>query len=667
MIIINKRFAIILLGIIALFSFMIAGCPGSGPDDGDPVVKIMFDSNYLGAPSVLSIKIGKGTAAGDVWPADPVWFGHTFSGWFSGEIEYTAQTTIKKDVTVKAKWALQASLLEDQPSKEALQALFAVLPANLSDSWKIWGHHNALITHAFSADPSAIVYNDRVYLYGSNDTLMYGVDGTPYQITYTEGIQGLRVLSSSDLVNWTDHGRINIAGPARSTDPLFPEIPPLIAPNTFASRSWAPSAAWKMLGGKPKFFVYYGDNGIGVISSDSPTGPWISPINNYVVSRDTPRCGPNEPSWLFDPGVMVDDDGSAYLFFGGGDPQREEVTKQGRRVKLADDMISVAVYPQGYDEGWNVPYFFEDSEIVKINGRYYYSYCTNYTGDEKDPKGEPKKYGLKGNAQIAYMVSDQPMGTYSAEPVAIMDAPFDQLGTPDENNHHCIFQFKGKTYILYHASTVTQAMGFNFHYRSPHIDNVSIDSEGKISPITMTRKGVDQVGKLNPYIPNEAETIGIQGGVYTRPDESASNGMVVTAIDTGDWAAVYGVDFGSNGAKKFIARVRTPETPAGYVGAIELRIDPQGDGVTADDGILNGTVNTARIKGGEVIGRVQIKAKSGEEGKYTTVMIDLDKTVTGEHNLVFVFYSSLGVKPNVVKPESRHKLGFEFDQWQFFE
>jgi len=662
----NKRFAIILLGIIALFSFMIAGCPGSeaGPDDGDPVVKITFDLNYPGAPSASSIRIGRGTAAGSAWPADPAWFGHTFSGWFSDEIQYTAQTSIDNSVTVKAKWVLEVSLLESQPSIEELQALFATLPANLSDSWKIWGHHNALITHAFSADPSAMVYNDRVYLYTSNDTLMYGTDGNPYQITYTEGIQGLRVLSSADLINWTDHGRINIAGP-RSTDPLIPDTTPIISPNTFASRSWAPSAAWKMLGGKPKFFVYYGDNGIGVISSDSPTGPWISPINNYVVGRDTPNCA--DVSWLFDPGVMVDDDGQAYLFLGGGDPQREEVTKQGRRVKLGDDMVSIVSYPQGYDEGWNVPYFFEDSEIVKINGKYYYSYCTNYTGDDKDPKGIPKKYGLIGDAQIAYMVSDQPLGTYSTEPIGIMVHPKDQLGTPDENNHHCIFQFKGKTYIVYHASSVTQAMGLNFHYRSAHIDNVSIDSAGMISPITMTRKGVEQVGKFNPYIPNEAETIGIQGGVYTRPDGGASNGMVVTAIDTGDWAAVYGVDFGSVGANKFIARVRTPETPAGYVGAIELRIDPQGDGVTADDGSLNGTTNTARIKGGEVIGRVQIKAKSGEEGKYTTVMINLDKTVIGEHNLVFVFYSSLGVRPNVVKPESRHKLGFEFDQWQFFE
>jgi hypothetical protein len=75
--------------------------------------------------------------------------------------------------------------------------------------------------------------------------------------------------------------------------------------------------------------------------------------------------------------------------------------------------------------------------------------------------------------------------------------------------------------------------------------------------------------------------------------------------------------------------------------------------------------NTARIKDGTVIGRVQFKSKAGEAGKYAAVTANLDTPVTGEHDLVFVFYSSLGVKPETVSPDSRHKNGFEFDQWQF--
>jgi arabinoxylan arabinofuranohydrolase len=202
-------------------------------------------------------------------------------------------------------------------------------------------------------------------------------------------------------------------------------------------------------------------------------------------------------------------------------------------------------------------------------------------------------------------------------------------------------------------------------YRSTSIDKVTVESDGTLNPVTMTRKGVAQAGNLNPYVPNEAETIGIQGGIYTRPASGASNGTVVTSIDTGDWLAVYGVDFGAAGTKSFAVRVRMPDTP-GYAGAIELRLDPAGDGIIADNGNLNET-NTARIKDGKVIGRMQLKAKPGAEGKYAVATIDLDETVTGVHDLVFVFYSSLGVSPETVIPDSRHKNGFEFDQWQFFK
>jgi arabinoxylan arabinofuranohydrolase len=547
--------------------------------------------------------------------------------------------------------------LEDQPSAESLAALFSAsggFPAALSNSWKVWGHRNALITHGFGADPSVMVYQDRAYVVASNDALLYSAAGQAEQITYSKGIQGLRLISSADLSNWTDHGLINVAGP-ENTNPLVETWTPLV---TYATASWAPSAAWKNINGKVKFFIYYANsgNGIGVITADSPTGPWRSPLPKLLIDRNTPNCADVE--WLFDPGVMVDENGQGYLFFGGGQnptaPNNYNDTGFARRVKLGYDMISIVSTP----ETWLVPYLFEDNEIAYINGRYYYSYCTNgNTGGNT--------YGLQ-NTQIAYMTASTPTGVYS-NPTGILNSPSSQLGSGDQNNHHCIFQFKGNTYIAYHASKVAQAMGLNFRYRSTFIDKITVNaSTGAISPVTMTRKGVDQLENLNPYVLNEAETIGIQGGVYTRAVSGAGNGMVVTSIDTGDWLALYGVDFGSAGASKITVRVRTPNTPTDYTGAIELRLDPTGDGVTADNGNLDGT-NTARIKGGEVIGRIQIKAKTGESGNYAVVTVDLDRTVTGIHNLVFVFYSSLGVHPETVSPDSRHKNGFEFDQWQFFQ
>jgi len=129
-----------------------------------------------------------------------------------------------------------------------------------------------------------------------------------------------------------------------------------------------------MIDGKPRFFVYYANsgNGIGVITADSPDGPWRSPIGTMLIDRNTPNCG--DVVWLFDPGVLVDDDGQGYLFFGGGVRKDGpyDNTGQARRVKLGADMISI----EGIPETWYVPYMFESSEIAKINGRYYYSYCT---------------------------------------------------------------------------------------------------------------------------------------------------------------------------------------------------------------------------------------------------------------------------------------------------
>jgi len=654
----NKGKTVLSLTAAFLCMALLLSCQAnSNPDPNDKTTfyTVSFDTDGGNPQTISDINVDKGKSMDDQYPANPSKEGYVFDGWYSGDNKsYTKTTAINGNISLKVKWTVTS--LEDQPDDQVIADLFNTdngFPNSLSNSWKIWEHRNPVLTQGFGADPTAMVYNDRVYLYMSNDTLLYGSGGTSILNNgdnYGSGIQGFRVLSSADLSNWTDHGVMNFVG-ITSTNPLYPTPEKLI---TFASATWAPSAVWKMVDGKPKFFLYWcnSGNGVGVVTADSPTGPWTSPLNKLMIDRNTPNC--SDVIWLFDPGAFIDDDGQAYLFCGGGTEGLTDMnnTGQARRVKLNDDMISL----NGNPETFNVPYLFEAMDIIKINNRYYLSYCTNWgTGGNS--------FGL-ANSQIAYMSSTNPMGTFS-NPRPILTSASSQLQSGDTNNHQRIFEFKGNIYIAYHTQKAGQAMGLEngAGYRTTSIDKVTM-TQGNMSPVTMTRKGVEQVGNLDPYLLNEAETIGIQGGIYTRPEADAGNGMVVTSIDTGDWLAVYGVDFGSAGATRFTARVRTPDT-TGYVGAIELRLDPEGDGITANNGNLTGT-NKAWIKNGEVIGRVQIKAKSGDEGKYGTVTIDLDKTVTGVHDLVFVFYSSLGVKPETVIPDTRHKNGFEFDQWQFF-
>jgi arabinoxylan arabinofuranohydrolase len=632
---------IILIGLALALCFAFTACPGGDDNTPTGTATVTFDSNG-GVPSgIAPITVDNGKAAGSAWPADPSKLGYTFDGWYSGETLYTAQTVIKGDTALTAKWSVAQSGLVDQPSAAVLAALFDTaqgFPADLSNSWKIWGHKNPLYTQAFGADPYAMEYDGRVYVYMSNDSLVFGNTGMQdTNAGYSKEIQGIHIISSADLANWTDHGAVNIAGPA-STNPLVTNWQPLLEMEGVTA-SWAPSAIWKMVSGRPRFFLYWANtgNGIGVVTASSPTGPWASPLTKLLIDRSTPNCASVE--YLFDPGVFIDDDGQGYLFFGGGGSGTG-----ARRVKLGSDMISLAEDPEPWDI--TLPNMFEASDMKKINGVYYFSYSRTNDG-----------------GSISYTKSTEGPWTGFGPAVNVLTTASQQLGSSDNNVHHSMFEFKGKTYMSYHTQKTAQAMGVS-RMRTTSIDLMPINADDTIPPVIMTRKGVDQVGYLNPYVPNEAETIGIQGGIYARPLNTASNRMLVTSIDSGDWLALYGVDFGSESAKKFIARVRTPETPADYAGAIELRLDPQGAGVTADNGNLT-PGNTARITGGEVIGRVYIKAKAGETGKFTTVTIDLDKPVTGVHDLVFVFYSSRGVHPETVQPDSRHKDGFEFDQWQF--
>lgn len=105
-----------------------------------------------------------------------------------------------------------------------------VLPANLEsingEIGKLRPNGNPLMAHKFGADPYALVFNNRVYLYMTSDKLEYDQDGLPQKNSYSS-INRITVISSDDLVNWTDHGEIRVAGPQGAA--------------TWASQSWAPA------------------------------------------------------------------------------------------------------------------------------------------------------------------------------------------------------------------------------------------------------------------------------------------------------------------------------------------------------------------------------------------------------------------------------------------
>ena len=471
---------------------------------------------------------------------------------------------------------------------------------------KIPGYSNPLIDYDFGADPFALEYNGRVYVYMTADQFEYDQNGNIIDNTYSK-INSLHVISSADLVNWTDHGFIPVAGPNGVAK--------------WANNSWAPAIAYKQIDGQDKFFLYFcnGGGGIGVLEGDSPVGPFTDPLGHALIDGSTP--GTQGVPWIFDPAVMVDDDGTGYLVFGGGIPAGQDLNpKSARIVRLGDDMISLDCEPVMID----APCMFEDGGIHKANGKYYYTYCSNFSGNHSAVEGYPG-YGI-----ICYMVSDDPLGPYEycGE---ILQNPSTYFGVGG-NNHHAIFNFKGTSYIVYHAQTLGQAMGIEKGYRSTHINEVEYYADGRIVPIQADREGIRQLETMSPYQLTAGETIAWQAGIKVeacdQPGQGLSevNNRAVTDIQNGDWIAVAGLDFGDKGAASFTASIAAQ---AG--GAVELRVD-------SPDGTVVGTLTVP-----------------AGDGTYQTLTCDVEG-LTGVHNLFMVFTG-----------DDQAENLMSLDTWQFTE
>lgn len=453
---------------------------------------------------------------------------------------------------------------------------------------KSLSNHNPAYITRYGADPFAMIYNDEVFIYMTNDQQEY--DSHPNSTNSYANINTINCMSSKDMVNWTDHGVMNVAKSSAS----------------WAKNSWAPSACHKVVGGKEKFFLYFADNGggIGVVTSDNPWGPWSDPRGSALANRSTQNCGNVE--WIFDPAVLIDDDGTGYIYFGGGVPKGKESNPGTARVaKLKNNMVEL----DGAPATINPPYLFEDSGINKIAGKYIYSYCSNW-----NCTGNPMT-----NAQICYMTSDNPMGPFSYTGVAYLNQDDFLSGNHGGNNHHAMFEFKGVWYMTYHARMLQNAQGASGDYRSTNIDYVNVNtSNGTISKSKGSEAGVKQIQYHNPFEKTEAETFCWMGGIETKKGSSDVSNMLVSSIDKGDWVGLAGVDFGT-GASVFTAKVSS--TKGAAIKICKNKAD------------------------GEVIGYLEVPNTGGQ---LKEVSARLSSPIAGVCDLFFVFSGS-----------------FDFDYWMF--
>ena len=490
----------------------------------------------------------------------------------------------------------QAPLETEEVSEESLEKENADMQGEtltkleIQTSPKPVTDHNPVMVQRFGADPYALVYDGRVYLYMTGDKVSYNADKTPKENTYGN-IDTICVISSDDLVNWTDHGTVYAAGKNGAA--------------SWGNNSWAPAAAYKNIDGKDKFFLYFANNGngIAVLTSDSPTGPFTDPIGGPLISRETPTCA--EVTWLFDPAVLMDDDGENYIYFGGGVPSPDKADNPGtaRVAKLGEDMISIVGDPKPIE---NVDYLFEDSGINKIGDTYYYSYCSNFNVTPE----ATSSLGFE-SGEIVTMKSDNPMGPFE-RCNAVLKNPERFFGRGG-NNHHCMFEFEGQWYITYHSRILEEKMGINAGYRSTNVDKLVINDSNEPAASIGTRAGVDQLKALNPYEEVKAVTLSNAAGIKTKQfgdeaKEYGSGDMIVGGISDGAWTSVSGVDFGSDGAGKITFKVLG--TGAGN---IRVCLDlPSADPVA-----------------------VAYVDAPGKE--LTEVSADFSEAVTGEHNVYFIY------------------------------
>ncbi|WP_437279125.1 glycoside hydrolase family 43 protein [Sorangium sp. So ce375] len=412
-----------------------------------------------------------------------------------------------------------------------------------------------IASHRYLADPASLVHDGRVYLYASNDDDNVKQDGSDDGYKMASFV----AISSSDLKNWTDHGEV-IRVPRDAS---------------WAANTWAPSLVER----NGNIYMYFANNGsgIGVAKSDSPAGPFRDAKGSALITSSTPGAS-GQNIWLFDPGVFIDDDGQAYLYFGGNGEQNARV------IKLNNDMVSVS----GSASTITVPYFFEASWMHKRNGVYYLSYSTNPAN------------GMR----IDYLTSSSPTSGFTHRGTVGPQPPKNN----NNNNHAAIFEFGGSWYHAYHNRSVANDAGEPPGYRrNLGIESFTYKEDGSIVPVTYTTDGLKQVKNLDPYARVEAETFNAQSGIETERCEEG--GMALSFINNGDWVRLRGVDFGE-GAESFSARVAS----GAEGGSIELRLD---------------------ARDGKLVGTCAVGATGGWQ-KWSDVSCAVD-SATGVHDLYLVF------------------------------
>jgi hypothetical protein len=314
----------------------------------------------------------------------------------------------------------------------------------------------ALVTNMYTADPSAHVFEDTLYVYPSHDL---AVNPPPNDKGDHYGMKDYHVFSFDrrDCSKVVDHGEVlNLRDVAWASKQL-----------------WAPDAAFK----NGSYFLYFPARDkhdvfrVGVAKGSSPVGPFVA------------QAEPIAGSYSIDPAVFIDDDGQAYMYFGGlwggqlqnwrtgtydargALPESGENALGPRFAKLRPDMLSfdgavteISIVDSAHRplrQGDNQRRFFEGAWMHKYDGTYYLSYSTGDTH------------------YLVYATSSTPRGPFIYQgrllnPVA------------GWTTHHSIVRYDGKWYLFYHDDSLS---GVD-NQRSVKLMELTHGPDGRIATLT---------------------------------------------------------------------------------------------------------------------------------------------------------------------------------------
>ena len=286
---------------------------------------------------------------------------------------------------------------------------------------------NPIVTDIFTADPAALVDQGRVYLYVGRDEAPAG--GKEYIMNEW------RVYSSCDMQTWTDHG----------------------SPLRYSTFAWAGRDAWAgdIIKRDGKYYFYstvdhksIPGKAIGVAVSDSPTGPFVDARGTALVSNDMTRH--TDIMWDdIDPGVFIDDDGQAWIFWGN------TVLKY---AKLKANMTEI----DGPILTHAIASFTEAPYVHKRGKTYYLSYSRFFP------------------EETVYATSDSVQGPWTYRGVIM------KKNKGVKTIHQAIIDFNGKSYIFYHNAKLKGGGEFR---RSVAVEELHYNRDGSIKPVPQTRRG----------------------------------------------------------------------------------------------------------------------------------------------------------------------------------